>query len=335
MNNDLISICIPTYNGEKHISQCLESCIEQTYSNYEIIICDDGSTDNTLNIINDFISKSSKIKLFKNEKNTGLVANWNNCIKKSNGKWIKFVFHDDYITKDCLQEFAAHIQDDTRLIVSKRNFIFDYEPDNEEKQHLANKSVTLENVITNTQNKISAKQLSKLAIKNICVNFLAEPSLTFFKKEMVNEIGYFDTSFLQICDLEFFQRVAFNYGLTYLPVKNCVFRLHRQSATSSNISKKLYILFYIEPLLLVHKMLYDSGYKLFRSNLNGFNKLKLILFINTRQIEAQKNALEKSENKTDFDMYCDLHPWLNQKIKNRWFYQLILNFVILKRKIKR
>ena len=333
MNSDLISICIPTYNGELYLKQCLDSCIEQTYDNYEIIISDDASTDATISILNAYVAKSNKIKLFTRVKNSGLVANWNNCLKNSSGKWIKFVFQDDYITKDCLKEFVSVIKSDSKLIVSKRNFIFDYEASPEEKNHFASKNIPLENVISNSENKVNAQQISKLAVRNICVNFIAEPSLTLFKKELLNEIGYFDADLIQICDLEFFQRLATTYGLTYLPIQNCFFRLHAQSATNANRDHKSFTVTYLEPLILANKMKEDDSYASFRSGLNIFENLRLNFYINSRLLELRKALNQQPENEIVYSEYCKTHPWLKDPVKNKWFYNLVLNLVFAKRKL--
>ena len=95
MNSPLVSICIPTYNGEKYLKECLDSCIDQTFKSYEIIICDDCSSDGTIKIIEEYAKIFPQIILFQNDGNLGLVGNWNRCIHHSNGEWIKFVFQDD------------------------------------------------------------------------------------------------------------------------------------------------------------------------------------------------------------------------------------------------
>ena len=83
----LVSICIPVYNGEKYLAQALESCIGQTYPNVEIIVCDDRSSDNSLEVI--AALSSPLIRIHQNEKNLGLVGNWKKCIEMAKGEWIK------------------------------------------------------------------------------------------------------------------------------------------------------------------------------------------------------------------------------------------------------
>lgn len=79
-NNKLISIAMYTYNGEKYIHEQIESILKQTVSNIELIIVDDGSTDNTIQIINDYYKLDNRIKLFINERNLGYIKNFERAI---------------------------------------------------------------------------------------------------------------------------------------------------------------------------------------------------------------------------------------------------------------
>jgi glycosyltransferase involved in cell wall biosynthesis len=76
MSNPLISVCIPVYNGAAYLEDCLQSVIAQTYSNIEILLVDDGSTDDSISIIEKFSQKDSRIRLVRNQKNLGLTGNW-------------------------------------------------------------------------------------------------------------------------------------------------------------------------------------------------------------------------------------------------------------------
>ena len=94
-----ISIIIPVYNGEKFISKCLNSILLQTYRNFEIIVIDDGSIDNTVNILKKYQENYKNVKFFY-QQNNGVSAARNLGIKKSKGKFLMFVDSDDYVKKD-------------------------------------------------------------------------------------------------------------------------------------------------------------------------------------------------------------------------------------------
>jgi glycosyltransferase involved in cell wall biosynthesis len=332
MDKPLISICVPTYNGEKFLRECLLSCIKQTYPNFEIIICDDGSSDGTVSIIEEFKLLSHKIKFYQNQRNVGLVDNWNNCIAKSKGEWIKFLFQDDYMTEDCLLEFSVAIDNEAFLLVSKRNFIYDYAPDVVEKEHYLGKGAALEAKVNQTNSKVTAQEISKLAAKNIAVNFIAEPSLTLIRKSAFTEVGNFDASFLQICDLDLLQRIAVRYGLTFIPIQNCFFRLHKDATTNTNIKHRSFILTYLEPLLLTNKMLRSKEYHAFRENIHFLEKARMFLYFNSKLLEAKRESQKSKENTLVFESYLQKHPELNRPVSNGWFHSLILNLVIARRK---
>jgi glycosyltransferase involved in cell wall biosynthesis len=99
----MISVVITCYNLEDYISRCLESIIYQTHKNLEIIVINDYSTDNSLNIINEFIKKDSRIKVINNEKNYGAGKSRKIGIEAANGKYISLIDGDDYITENFLE----------------------------------------------------------------------------------------------------------------------------------------------------------------------------------------------------------------------------------------
>jgi glycosyltransferase involved in cell wall biosynthesis len=296
MTSPLISICIPTYNGDKYLEECLNTCLKQTFTDYEIIICDDGSSDGTISMIEAYKIKYPQIKFYKNEKNLGLVGNWNKCLELSSGEWIKFVFQDDYITEDCLHEFVNEIDESTVLMVSKRNFVLPDKASDDYINYYSNIVRTLENTNTNKDKLFSPKLISKIAVQNICLNFIGEPSLVFFKKNVINDIGVFNGAFKQICDLEFALRIASKYGLKYIPKKTCAFRVHQDSTTSINVSNKYFELHNIEPLLFSYFLLFDEHFKVFRNNLNYFQLLKLKLFFHVTTYKAYKVNLKENYN---------------------------------------
>lgn len=101
----LISIIIPLYNTERYIAETIETVTNQTYTNWELIIVDDCSTDNSVEIINKFIEKDSRIKIISSEKNFGGPARPRNIgIEKSNGEYIAFLDADDLWSNDKLEK---------------------------------------------------------------------------------------------------------------------------------------------------------------------------------------------------------------------------------------
>lgn len=92
---DLVSIIIPTYNCEKFIHQTVQSVQNQSYPNWEIILIDDASTDNTVTIINEFAQVDNRIKIIELEKNSGNGFARNVALDKANGRYIAFLDADD------------------------------------------------------------------------------------------------------------------------------------------------------------------------------------------------------------------------------------------------
>lgn len=94
MKEELVSIIIPTYNCEKYISETIKSVINQTYKNWEMIIVDDCSTDNTVKILNNYLI-DNRIIFLQNTINQGAAESRNKALKKAKGKWIAFLDGDD------------------------------------------------------------------------------------------------------------------------------------------------------------------------------------------------------------------------------------------------
>ncbi|MBR3140743.1 MAG: glycosyltransferase family 2 protein [Methanobrevibacter sp.] len=98
-----ISVIIPVFNTAKYLSNCLDSVLTQSLKDIEVICINDGSTDNSLEILNDYASRDSRITVI-NQKNSGLSASRNRGVKHSSSEYILFLDSDDYIKKDCLEK---------------------------------------------------------------------------------------------------------------------------------------------------------------------------------------------------------------------------------------
>jgi glycosyltransferase involved in cell wall biosynthesis len=336
MSRPLISICIPTYNGEPYLKECLDSVLSQSYDNFEIIIVDDKSTDGTVGIINSYLT-DSRVRLFSNDINLGLVGNWNRCVELANGEYIKFAFQDDLILPDCIQKMMDAANGDS-LIACKRTFLLASNTDEQTKKYYHKEVVTFEKLgITDARSFISPERISQMAAENICMNFIGEPTSVMFKKEIINKVGVFNSKLAQLCDLEYCLRVATNYGVTYISEALTRFRIHASSATSTNLDARKYTISNIDNIVVVHQLLFDTQYSNFRNCVKPNNKFKLRNYFSVRVYEAYQTALlfgKQSEEIKTFSSMAEIYPEIKAFIKPSLGTKLLFRIVKLRRKIR-
>ena len=106
---DLISIIVPVYNVENYLKECLDSILNQTYQNIEVIIIDDGSTDNSSKICDEYAKKDKRIQVI-HQQNSGLSVARNNGIKLSKGKYLSFIDSDDIIHSQMIELLNQEIK---------------------------------------------------------------------------------------------------------------------------------------------------------------------------------------------------------------------------------
>ncbi len=335
MSNPKVSICIPTYNGAEFIAQCLESACSQTFSDIEIIVCDDGSTDDTIELVRAVMKDDARVKLHVNEKNLGLVGNWNKSIDIAQGEWIKFIFQDDYLESRCLEELLKMQRENVPLMISERSFILTDQATEIERKYYNGGVLKFSNLkYFSDNNYIPAIEISRLGAENICLNFIGEPSLSFFKKEIVQLHGAFNSSLIQICDLEFLLRMASHYGIVYVPKKLAHFRIHSKSTTSSNLDAKHFVLRHIEPVIFCWHLLYHKNFDVFRRALNRRMSVRLNRYLEVRTYESSKHAAESKVNQIAFDKMTANYPEIKEQVLARLMTKMIFQLVKLKRKIK-
>mgnify|MGYP001256716937 FL=1 len=104
-----VSVIIPVYNTEEYVEQCLNSVCNQTYEALEIIVIDDGSTDNSLKIIEEFINKDNRFILYRFDERKGVGAARNLGLSKAKGEFIYFVDSDDYVPNETIKYLVENI----------------------------------------------------------------------------------------------------------------------------------------------------------------------------------------------------------------------------------
>lgn len=119
-----VSIIIPVYNSEKYISKCLDSVLNQTYKNIEILVINDGSKDNSIDILREYEKKDDRIVVIDKE-NEGVAKTRNQGIKKATGDYIMFIDNDDFIDEDYVETYLKNTDYDIVIGSYKRTDIND------------------------------------------------------------------------------------------------------------------------------------------------------------------------------------------------------------------
>lgn len=118
-----ISVIIPCYNQAKYIGECLNSVLAQTFQDYEIVVVNDGSTDNSLQIINQFVEKYKNLRII-DQSNQGVVAARNNAVAQAYGKYIYPLDADDMIVPECLEKLYKVISTTNYRVVASEVYMF-------------------------------------------------------------------------------------------------------------------------------------------------------------------------------------------------------------------
>ena len=120
-NDNLVSVIIPVYNSEKYLEECLDSILNQTYENIEIIAIDDGSEDSSLDVLNKY---SNKIHIFSQE-NQGLASSLNLGISKIKGRWLKWFSPDDVMYPYTIETLVSEAkkQSESTILYANWNII--------------------------------------------------------------------------------------------------------------------------------------------------------------------------------------------------------------------
>lgn len=205
MREDIkISVVIPVYGVEKYIRQCLESIINQTYKNLEIIVVNDGTKDNSMKIVEEYLS-DKRIKII-NKENGGLASARNRGIEEATGEYISFIDSDDWIELDSYEELIKTIKDEDIIV-------FDFCKFDEATQKIKRKSTTIEEFKKNvTQNRkyLLLEYCNESWNKMYKLDFLKKYNLKFNNMLYEDVFWKFET-FLQAEKIKVIDKVCYFY----------------------------------------------------------------------------------------------------------------------------
>jgi len=112
MKSRKVSILIPAYNRQRYIAECIQSALDQTFTNIEIVVVDNASTDSTWDICQEYAARDSRIRVFRNYNNIGPVRNWLRCAQEAKGEYSKILFSDDILEPDCIERMVESLNNE-------------------------------------------------------------------------------------------------------------------------------------------------------------------------------------------------------------------------------
>lgn len=171
MEKELVSILIPVYNRINLVGETIESAINQTYKNIEIIIVDNCSTDGTWELLQQYTSKDNRIRIFRNRENIGPVRNWLKCLEKASGQFIKILWSDDLIEPSFISECISFIDENMAFVITGIKTI------DEAKQK--NQIVYSKN----TYQKLSSEEYLKKILVFDPFKYPGSPGCAFFRRK--------------------------------------------------------------------------------------------------------------------------------------------------------
>jgi len=327
-NQPLVSICIPTYNGALYLKETLLSAINQTYKNLEIIITDDHSTDNTLEICEDFAKKDSRIKVYKNSKNLGLVGNWCESVNKATSNWIKFLFQDDLFELDCVERMInAALKFKVDFVICDREYFFEDNFNPRVKKFYEEKLPKTAEIFP-IEKAYTPEETAKAIAPHIFHNCIGEPPTYLFNKNNYSHSDYPDNYF-QLVDYIFILNKILRNNFCYIPEKLVKFRIHTSSESSKNntvnqsdkkeFHKFLYIKYY-ENFQFYHDVINNPLFQNVKNQipLKDIITIKNWLVMESYKVYGYKNVYDyyKSTELSDFilDKFTSTYSYFKYRV---------------------
>lgn len=288
-----ISIVIPLYNKEKYIERTLKRVLDQTYQNFEIIIINDGSTDNSVENVNKI--KSEKVKLY-NQKNSGASNARNNGVKYAKGDFIAFLDADDEWDKSYLERIVNLYKNNPDGVLYASNYYI-----------MENNELSMLNYpkITEKEGELKNYFISGKIYTPIWT------SAAVIKKDIFNQLGGFNEKCIICEDVDLWCKVALSGKIYYINEPLAIYHRDNINMLSKNKTASCYY-----PFLDEYKML---------TNLNDIKMKDILEYVRYRKGVAVKYALYNSNAKEARKILRSMGK-KRERIKNHYIF-FILTFL--------
>lgn len=224
-----ISVCIPTYNGAAFLADTLASVAAQTFRDFEVLIVDDQSSDETLAVAERFAATDPRARVIRNVERAGSsAANANRCAAHARGEWIKFLFQDDLMAPTCLARMLDAGQRGP-LVIAWHDYLFAPDVSDSVRQFYETLP-TIRETLPTTYAK--PDELCAAVVRHLGINFVGPTSSSFVRRDCFERFGGFTPDVAMFPDLEFWMRVGSNEGMAIAREPLVTFRVHNQSISA-------------------------------------------------------------------------------------------------------
>jgi glycosyltransferase involved in cell wall biosynthesis/SAM-dependent methyltransferase len=235
-----LSVCVPTWNGATYVAETLRSVLAQTFTDFELLIVDDGSTDATLNIVASFADP--RVRVHQNARRLGLAGNWNRCLELAQGRYVKFLFQDDTLEPDAVAVLFATLEAAplSPLAFGRRQIRYHGPGLEDFPLQGGYYDEVLDGFYRSFAGSVTGVELVTQALRegrDLAVNVIGEPSFVLLRRQAVLEAGGFDPGFVQLPDWELWLRLARRGPLVFVDHRLGVFRVHVHGASMAGLAR--------------------------------------------------------------------------------------------------
>lgn len=217
-----ISICIPTFNGANFICRSVHSALEQDFADFEVLIVDNCSTDQTPQLVEALLPQSNgRLRYYRNEHNVGLAENFNRCVQYAKGLYVKFLCVDDMLLPGCLSLMEAELdRHASATLLCGGRIIIDS----------AGQPIQLKRY-SNRRGLVQGKEAIEKCL--LGTNLIGEPTAVMFRKRDMTTV--FRKDLPQLLDMEMWFRLLEKGDLLNIEAPVCAVRVHEAQVSGVNL----------------------------------------------------------------------------------------------------
>ena len=210
-----VSVCIPTYRGATHIRAAVDSVLSQTFADFELLIVDDSSPDDTFAIASSY--RDPRVRCLRNPQNLGPEGNWNRCLAEATGRYFKLLPQDDVLAPSCLQREVDVLENDEHhqiaLVFCARTII-----------DARSRPMLVRQTFGRQARRLTADTIFRRCLRR-GTNVIGEPGGVLFRRALADTVGPFDATFPYVVDLDYWLRLLAHGDGYYVPETLASFRV--------------------------------------------------------------------------------------------------------------